>query len=161
MGLPVVGLLVKLVGGGIGLATEADAARKKRSSCELAESAQQPFTSVANEKPDDSPPPYTEQYLELALDHAEESVFKGHALVARDPESNRSLPHRLQSDFAVRSYDPVDRFSDCSLAASNTNGKFNHDIAKAHRKQAKRERKAIRHEEKHARRRGHHERYGD
>ena len=158
MGLPVVGLLVKLVGGGIGLATEANAARKQRSSNALAGSTQQSFTSTDDRQDDDHPPPYTEPYEYRLPGHAEQSIATSHALISRDPESSSTPPHKIQSDFAFRSNDPVDYFSTCSLTTLNINGKFNRDIAKAQRKQAKRERKAIRREEKYARRLGNYER---
>ncbi|MCJ1438960.1 hypothetical protein MMC27_008350 [Xylographa pallens] len=158
MGLPVVGLLVKLVGGGIGLATEANAARKQRSSNAVAGSAQQSFTSTDDRQHDDQPPPYTEQYEHRLPGQAEESIASSHAPISRDPESSRTLPHKLQSDSVIRSNDPIDHFSTWSLTKLNTNGKFKRDIAKAQRKQAKRERKAIRREEKYGRRLGNYER---
>ncbi|MCJ1420026.1 hypothetical protein MMC32_006382 [Xylographa parallela] len=158
MGLPVVGILVKLVGGGIGLATEANVARKQRSSNALAGSTQQSFTSTDDRQDDDQPPPYTEQYEHRLPSQAEESITTSHTINVKDPESSRTLPHKRQSNFAVRSNDSIDHFSTCSPTTLNINGKFNRDIAKAQRKQAKRERKAIRREEKYARRLGNYER---
>ncbi|MCJ1380776.1 hypothetical protein MMC17_003885 [Xylographa soralifera] len=157
MGLPVVGLLVKLVDGGIGLAAEANAARKKRPSSTLGETAQKSITPGAHRQSDDPPPPYTEQYVEVSPAQSEELIVKSHAYIARDSEACSTIPHSLQPEFAVHTNNQVGPINHRSLAPPNTNGSFTHRIPKAQRKHAKRERKAIRREEKHARRWGHYE----
>ncbi|MCJ1390212.1 hypothetical protein MMC18_003070 [Xylographa bjoerkii] len=54
--------------------------RKRASSSVPANAAQQSFTSANESQPDDPPPAYTEQYVEVAPEQAEELIPKGHAV---------------------------------------------------------------------------------
>ncbi|KAI9713761.1 MAG: hypothetical protein M1828_001355 [Chrysothrix sp. TS-e1954] len=101
MGLPIIGLVVKLVGGGIGLAQEVRAeraARKERytnalgaSSSPLSPSASRSASVGATKRLDaesssparaaaiEPPPPYSEEYVEVGPQQANELIANGNA----------------------------------------------------------------------------------
>ena len=97
MGLPVIGLFVRLVGNGIGLAQEAIAAKKERSRSSAADFAPESSTpkNKGLEMASDAPPPYEENVIQVSPDHAEELIAKGHAVLAEtkhDPELSKGHP---------------------------------------------------------------------
>ena len=103
MGLPIIGLVVKLVGGGIGLVQEVKAeraARREQYSSRTLASSNSPRSPVAPRSPpaastskaieanasessrdavEQPPPPYSEQYVEVGPEQAEELIASGNA----------------------------------------------------------------------------------
>ena len=92
MGLPIVGLVVRMAANTAGLTAEAIVAHKQRKeksrspaptgeSSQSHSAAQNPSRSAPSEHvPSEAPPPYSEQYVELPPGPAEELIAKGQAV---------------------------------------------------------------------------------